>query len=221
MIVAENVHRSFSLGKKEIEVLRGIDLDIAKGERVFLCGASGAGKTTLMYTLAGLERPQKGRVGIAGQDLYSLPRREQHRLRNAKMGFIFQNYYLFPELTALENVMVPGLIGGLKKDDRARELLEEVGLKDRIHHLPNELSGGEQQRVAIARSLVNDPEMVFADEPTGNLDSKNGQDVLNLLLGFARDLETTLVVVTHDLELASLGDRTLVISDGMLQGRET
>ncbi|MFP6877992.1 MAG: ABC transporter ATP-binding protein [Roseibacillus sp.] len=204
------------MGKKEIEVLRGIDLEIGQGERVFLCGASGAGKTTLMYTLAGLERPQLGRVSIGGEDLYKLSQKEQARLRNSKMGYVFQNYYLLPELSALENVMVPGLIRGRKVSERATELLGAVGLEDRIHHLPAELSGGEQQRVAIARALVNDPAMVFADEPTGNLDSRNGDEVMQLLLDFAESLETALVVVTHDTELAKRGDRTLVIKDGVI-----
>ena len=204
------------MGKKEIEVLRGIDLEIGQGERVFLCGASGAGKTTLMYTLAGLERPQLGRVSIGGEDLYKLTHKEQARLRNSKMGYVFQNYYLLPELSALENVMAPGLIRGRKASERAAELLGAVGLEDRIHHLPAELSGGEQQRVAIARALVNDPAMVFADEPTGNLDSRSGDDVMQLLLDFAESLETALVVVTHDTELAKRGDRTLVIKDGVI-----
>ncbi len=204
------------MGKKVIEVLRGIDLEIGQGERVFLCGASGAGKTTLMYTLAGLERPQLGRVSIGGEDLYKLSQKEQARLRNSKMGYVFQNYYLLPELSALENVMVPGLIRGRKVSERATELLGAVGLEDRIHHLPAELSGGEQQRVAIARALVNDPAMVFADEPTGNLDSRNGDEVMQLLLDFAESLETALVVVTHDTELAKRGDRTLVIKDGVI-----
>lgn len=204
------------MGKKVIEVLRGIDLEIGQGERVFLCGASGAGKTTLMYTLAGLERPQLGRVSIGGEDLYKLTHKEQARLRNSKMGYVFQNYYLLPELSALENVMAPGLIRGRKASERATELLGAVGLEDRIHHLPAELSGGEQQRVAIARALVNDPAMVFADEPTGNLDSRSGDEVMQLLLDFAESLETALVVVTHDTELAKRGDRTLVIKDGVI-----
>jgi len=204
------------MGKKEIVVLRGIDLEIGQGERVFLCGASGAGKTTLMYTLAGLERPQLGRVSIGGEDLYKLSHKEQARLRNSKMGYVFQNYYLLPELSALENVMVPGLIRGRKVSERATELLGAVGLEDRIHHLPAELSGGEQQRVAIARALVNEPAMVFADEPTGNLDSRNADEVMQLLLDFAESLETALVVVTHDTELAKRGDRTLVIKDGVI-----
>ncbi|MCS5539326.1 MAG: ATP-binding cassette domain-containing protein, partial [Roseibacillus sp.] len=138
------------LGRKAVEVLRGIDLEIMQGERVFLCGASGAGKTTLLYTLAGLERPQRGRVQIGGENLYELSRRDQSLLRNSKMGYIFQNYYLLPELTALENVMIPGMIRSRNVRKRAIELLVEVGLEERIHHLPAELSGGEQQRVAIA-----------------------------------------------------------------------
>ncbi len=216
LIVAEDVHRTYELCKKSIEVLRGIDLVIDQGERVFLCGASGAGKTTLMYTLAGLERPQMGRVSIEGEDLYKLSTKERSRLRNRRMGYIFQSYYLLPELTALENVMVPGMIGSREVEDRGAELLEAVGLGDRGNHLPAELSGGEQQRVAIARSLVNDPAIVFADEPTGNLDSKNGEEVMGFLLDFAENMKTTLVVVTHDLELAKCGDRILMIKDGVI-----
>ncbi|HJM63592.1 MAG: ABC transporter ATP-binding protein [Roseibacillus sp.] len=204
------------LGRKAVEVLRGIDLEIMQGERIFLCGASGAGKTTLLYTLAGLERPQRGRVQIGGEDLYELSRRDQSLLRNSKMGYIFQNYYLLPELTALENVMLPGMIRARNVRKRAIELLVEVGLEERIQHLPAELSGGEQQRVAIARALVNDPAIVFADEPTGNLDSRNGGEVMELLLDFAENLKTTLVVVTHDRSLARLGDRTLEILDGQM-----
>ncbi|MFP6884059.1 MAG: ABC transporter ATP-binding protein [Roseibacillus sp.] len=209
------------LGRKAVEVLRGIDLEIMQGERVFLCGASGAGKTTLLYTLAGLERPQRGRVQIGGENLYELSRRDQSLLRNSKMGYIFQNYYLLPELTALENVMIPGMIRSRNVRKRAIELLVEVGLEERIHHLPAELSGGEQQRVAIARALVNDPAMVFADEPTGNLDSRNGGEVMELLFDFAGNLKTTLVVVTHDRSLAKLGDRILEILDGQMIAEET
>ena len=220
MISAHDVHRTYLLGKKVVEVLQGIDLEIMQGERVFLCGASGAGKTTLLYTLAGLERPQRGRVQVGGEDLYGLSQRDQSMLRNSKMGYIFQNYYLLPELTALENVMIPGLIRSRSARARAMELLKEVGLEERMHHLPAELSGGEQQRVAIARALVNDPAMVFADEPTGNLDSHNGGEVMELLLDFAANLKTTLVVVTHDRNLAKLGDRTMEIVDGQMIGED-
>lgn len=216
VIAAEGVHRTYELGKTRLEVLKGIDVEIGAGEHVFLCGASGAGKTTLMYTLAGLEKPQQGRVKIEGKDLYQMGRAQQAAVRNARMGYIFQNYYLLPELTALENVMVPGMIGGAGDEDRAKELLEVVGLEKRRDHLPSELSGGEQQRVAIARALANGPSMVFADEPTGNLDSRNGAEVMKLLLGFAGELKTTLVVVTHDRELAKMGDRILTIKDGRI-----
>ena len=218
LIAASSVHRTYTLGKKTVEVLRGIDLEITRGERVFLCGASGAGKTTLLYTLAGLERPEKGKVLIDGNDLYALSQKEQSLVRNSTMGYIFQNYYLLPELTALENVMVPGMIRSRHHRRRALDLMGEVGLGDRMHHLPAELSGGEQQRVAIARALINEPAMVFADEPTGNLDSRNGGEVMNLLLEFARNLSTTLVVVTHDRILAEQGDRTLEIVDGQMIG---
>lgn len=216
LIKGEAIHRSYRLGKTELEVLRGVDVDIRKGEKVFLCGASGAGKTTLMYTLAGLERPQRGRVMIEGLDIYAMSRRRQARMRNARIGYVFQNYYLLPELTALENVLLPAMIGGTNATKRAHELLEAVGLAERMEHLPNELSGGEQQRVAIARSLSNQPAIIFADEPTGNLDSKNGEEIMKILLGFADELETTLVVVTHDPELAKRGDRTLMIRDGLI-----
>lgn len=193
-----------------------MDVEIGVGEKVFLCGASGAGKTTLMYTLAGLEHPEEGRVLIEGRDIYSLSRSQQAELRNSRIGYIFQNYYLLPELTAYENVRLPGMIGGTAVEKRAHELLEAVGLGARKDHLPAELSGGEQQRVAIARALANRPAIVFADEPTGNLDSRNGGEVMQLLLDFADELDTTLVVVTHDTDLAKLGDRILTIMDGRL-----
>ena len=213
---ARSLERSFRIGGSQIPVLRGIDLDIVAGESVFLCGASGAGKTTLLYTLAGLETPESGTVEFEGQSLYSLSGNALARLRNQHMGFVFQSYFLLPELTALENALVPAMIRGTSAQVRAMELLERVGLRDRIHHLPAELSGGEQQRVAIARSLINDPSILFADEPTGNLDSKNGEVIMALLLDLARDGGRTLVVVTHDEHLAQRGDRTVRIVDGRL-----
>lgn len=216
MIVAENVHRSYRLGKKEIEVLRGIDLSIEAGEKIFLCGPSGAGKTTLMYTLAGLEAPHRGRVIIDGIEFYGLSSSRQALLRNDRIGYIFQNYFLLPELTALENVLVPGLIGGKKEMAQAKAALDRVGLGQRTDHLPTELSGGEQQRVAIARALVNSPAMIFADEPTGNLDSANGEEVMKILMEVVEEQNSTLVVVTHDLSLSKLGDRVFTIQDGMV-----
>lgn len=216
MIQTENLHRSYTIGRKSIEVLHGIDLHIDRGERVFLCGPSGAGKTTLLYTLAGLERPQQGRVIIDGSDIYSLNRKRQAAFRNRHIGYVFQNFHLLPELTALENVGIPGAIAGKNTTEAAQAALERVGLAHRADHLPAELSGGEQQRVAIARAMVNRPAVLFADEPTGNLDSQNSQAIMDMLLTLAKDQQMTLVVVTHDANLARLGDRTLIIRDGSI-----
>ncbi|MCB1232531.1 MAG: ABC transporter ATP-binding protein [Verrucomicrobiae bacterium] len=216
IVVADDVHRTFHIGANRIDVLKGVSFEIQAGERVFLCGASGAGKTSLLYTLAGLEKPNLGRVLIDGRSLYQLSRREQAKVRNRRMGYVFQNYSLLPELTALENVMVPAMIGGRSDRGRAEHLLEHVGLADRIGHLPPELSGGEQQRVAIARALMNDPAMIFADEPTGNLDSKTGAEVMDILLNVVAEEKRTLLVVTHDTVLAKSGDRRLELVDGLL-----
>jgi len=222
--MADNVHlharglrKSFRLGATQLEILRGVDLDVKRGERVFLCGASGAGKSTLLYTLAGLESPTTGEVHFEDEDLYRVSASRQAALRNTRMGFVFQSYMLLPELTALENVALPGMIGGKPDRDRAAELLAKVGLSPRTGHLPSELSGGEQQRVAIARALANRPTMLFADEPTGNLDSRTGGEIIDLLLGLARENGTTLLAVTHDTSLASRGDRVLHIRDGLLE----
>jgi predicted ABC-type transport system involved in lysophospholipase L1 biosynthesis ATPase subunit len=216
-LVARDLFQSFQMGKRRIEVLRGISLDVGHGEVVFICGASGAGKTTLMYTLAGLERPESGTVEFEGRNLYNGSSAAQARFRNEKMGFVFQGYFLLPELTALENVSLPVRIGRRSISKSAEESLRAVGLADRLNHLPPELSGGEQQRVAIARALTNDPEIIFADEPTGNLDSKTGDAIVDLLLNLARDRKKTLLVVTHDTKLALRGDRTLHIVDGVLE----
>lgn len=197
-------------------MLRGVSLAVEEGEAIFLCGASGAGKTTLLYTLAGLERPESGEVEFEGRQLYRGGESALAKLRNRKMGFVFQGYFLLPELTALENVMLPGMIGRKAAKAACQKSLEDVGLADRVNHLPPELSGGEQQRVAIARALTNDPDIIFADEPTGNLDSKTGDVIMELLLGLAKDRNKTLVVVTHDNNLAARGDRTLRIVDGLL-----
>jgi predicted ABC-type transport system involved in lysophospholipase L1 biosynthesis ATPase subunit len=216
---AIQLRRSFQIGPRKVDVLRGIDLEINRGEVVFLCGASGAGKTTLLYTLAGLEKPESGSVLIDGETLYAKGDGAECVRRNRKIGFVFQGYFLLPELTALENVALPAMIGGnfgSGAKRRAQEGLERVGLADRLHHLPAELSGGEQQRVAIARSLMNDPSLLFADEPTGNLDSKTGATIIELLLALTREKQRTLVVVTHDANLAKQGDRRLEIRDGQL-----
>jgi predicted ABC-type transport system involved in lysophospholipase L1 biosynthesis ATPase subunit len=215
-LVARDLFQSFRMGARQIEVLRGISMEIAHNEAVFLSGASGAGKTTLLYTLAGLERPESGTVEFEGRRLYSGSSTMQARLRNEKMGFVFQGYFLLPELTALENVLLPAMIARRATRSDAEGSLSAVGLGDRMQHLPAELSGGEQQRVAIARALTNNPDIVFADEPTGNLDSKTGDAIIDLLLNLARERNTTLLVVTHDARLAARGDRQLHIADGVL-----
>ncbi|TAG09205.1 MAG: ABC transporter ATP-binding protein [Verrucomicrobia bacterium] len=216
MIETRNLHRSYQIGRQSIEVLHGIDLAVERGERVFLCGPSGAGKSTLLYTLAGLERPQQGEVIIDGKNIYTMGRRAQSQFRHHTIGYIFQNYHLLPELTALENVAIPGAIAGRDATDEARAALASVGLENRGEHLPAELSGGEQQRVAIARAMVNRPQVLFADEPTGNLDSANSAEVMRLLIDLAQKNGTTLVIVTHDTQLAKLGDRTMIIRDGTM-----
>ncbi len=215
-LTARNIYRSFKIGSRKVEVLRGINLDINKGESVFLCGASGAGKTTLLYTLAGLERPESGEVMFEDHKLYSGGAGRDAKIRNQRMGFVFQGYFLLPELTALENTLLPSLMRHRPDPAVAQRLLERVGLADRLHHLPSELSGGEQQRVAIARALINDPAIVFADEPTGNLDTANGEAIMELMAEMVREKQKTLVVVTHDQDLASRGDRIVHIRDGHL-----
>lgn len=216
-VEARGVVRTFEIGENRIEVLKGVSLTVKHGETLFLVGPSGAGKTSLLYTLAGLERPNEGDVIINGRSLYKLGRREQANVRNSSMGYVFQSFFLLPELTALENVMIPALLRGVQAKDRARELLERVGLGDRISHLPSEMSGGEQQRVAIARSLINDPAIIFADEPTGNLDTVTGAAVMTLLMELVNERQRTLLVVTHDHSLARAGDRKVTLVDGVIE----
>jgi predicted ABC-type transport system involved in lysophospholipase L1 biosynthesis ATPase subunit len=213
---AEELWRSFQIGSQRIEVLRGISITVPAGQRLFLCGASGAGKTTLLYTLAGLEHPEKGRVFLGPHDLYATGDSKLARLRNSRMGYVFQSYFLLPELTALENVTLPSMIRGRAARDRAAAWLEKTGLGDRLGHLPYELSGGEQQRVAIARALINDPHLIFADEPTGNLDNATGSEIMNLLLSLVAESGKSLIVVTHDTRLAALGDRRVTLADGQI-----
>jgi putative ABC transport system ATP-binding protein/lipoprotein-releasing system ATP-binding protein len=216
-LIARDLFQSFKMGSRRIEVLRGISIDVAHGEIILICGASGAGKTTLLYTLAGLERPESGTVEFEGRNVYNGSSSSQARFRNKKMGFVFQGYFLLPEFTALENVSLPGMIGRTSTRKGAEESLVAVGLADRMQHLPAELSGGEQQRVAIARALVNDPDIIFADEPTGNLDSETGAGIVDLLLNLARERRKSLLIVTHDTGLATMGDRELHIKDGRLE----
>jgi predicted ABC-type transport system involved in lysophospholipase L1 biosynthesis ATPase subunit len=215
-LLARDVHRRYKLGAQELHVLRGMNLDVSPGEKVFLCGKSGAGKTTLLYVLGGLEKPTQGDVLVQGTSLYNVPAKQRSLTRNQMMGFVFQHYYLLPDLTALENVLLPAMISGRDAELRARELLDRVGLGERTSHLPTELSGGEQQRVAIARALINDPGILFADEPTGNLDAGTGGGVMDMLLGIVGEAQKTLIVVTHDTKLAERGDRKLILQDGLL-----
>ena len=216
MITAANLHRSYSIGKKSIEILHGVNLHIAAGEKVFLCGPSGAGKTTLMYTLAGLETPQEGKVTINGTDIYSLSATGRSIFRNRNMGFIFQNYLLMPELTALENACLASSIGKRPRVEYVTELLDRVGLSHRLNHLPGELSGGEQQRVAIARALINNPSTIIADEPTGNLDPARSLEIMRLLERI-NQLGTTMVVVTHEMAFAKeVSDRVVFMDQGVI-----
>ena len=216
-LTARDVHRTYHLAGHELPVLRGVNLEVAAGEKVFLCGQSGAGKTTLLYVLGGLEQPTSGDVLVHGRSLYLAAAAERARTRNEVMGFVFQHYFLLPELTALENVMLPAMIGGKKAEARARELLDKVGLSARLQHLPTELSGGEQQRVAIARALINNPGIIYADEPTGNLDASTGSGVIDMLMQIVDEARKTLIVVTHDQTLAKRGDRRLLLKEGRLE----
>lgn len=213
---AIDIHQSYRSGERHLEVLKGLTVEAGSGERLFLCGPSGAGKTTLLYVLAGLEAPKSGKVLLDDRSIYDLNREQRALMRSRTSGFVFQRYFLLPELTAFENVLSPSMISGQPKPDRARELLQLVGLGDRLEHLPDQLSGGEQQRVAIARALINDPGIIFADEPTGNLDRATGDEVMGLLLSLVEESRKTLIVVTHDPELARLGDRVLTLEDGRL-----
>ncbi len=215
-VEAVDIVRTFQIGTRDIEVLKGVSLQVNQGEKLFLVGPSGAGKTSLLYTLAGLERPNSGQVMIEGTSLYDLGKGRQANLRNRKLGYVFQSFCLLPELTALENVMLPSMISGKQARQRAEELLDRVNLGHRRGHLPTEMSGGEQQRVAIARAMINDPAILFADEPTGNLDSKTGKAVMEILTSMIEEQQRTLVVVTHDADLAETGDRKVVLTDGRI-----
>jgi len=220
VVNAHDLHRTFRSGEEELHVLRGVSLEVARGELFGVVGASGAGKTTLLYLLGGLDRPSRGEVLVKGTDIFGLSDRELSQFRNEHIGFIFQFHHLLPEFSALENTMMPAIIGGAGRKEareRAEELLSEVGLADRMHHRPGELSGGECQRVAVARALVNCPEVVLADEPTGNLDSKNSARVHELLRRLNAARECTFVVVTHDQQFAATLDRFAHLVDGQIK----
>lgn len=203
----------------QLEVLKGIDLDINKGEVVSIVGPSGAGKTTLLQIMGTLYKPDSGSVSINGEDVLRLKGNALSRFRNRHLGFVFQFHQLLPEFTALENVMIPAYIGGMKGHavkQRAEELLDFMGLADRMEHKPNELSGGEKQRVAVARALINQPDVILADEPSGSLDSRNKAELHQLFFDLRDKTGQTFVIVTHDEELAGLTDRTIHMVDGMI-----
>jgi ABC-type lipoprotein export system ATPase subunit len=220
LLCAIDVHKKYTIGRRTLEVLCGVDLTISRGEFVALQGASGAGKSTLLHLLGGLDTPNQGKIILAGRNLVELSGLELARLRNLKAGFIFQAYHLFPEMTALENVCLPARIArvpGRTADELARQLLARVGLAERMEHKPFELSGGEQQRVAIARALINSPDLVLADEPTGNLDSHTGGEIISLLCALRAERDTTLIIATHDAKIASRAPRILNLADGQIQ----
>lgn len=218
---AENLGKDYREGSGEaLHVLKGISLTLKAGETAAIIGTSGSGKSTLLNLLGGLDKPTSGQVRIHGDDLFALGEKARCRIRNLHLGFIYQFHHLLPEFTALENVAMPQLINGTDKDgarDRASRLLTEVGLGERLTHKPGELSGGERQRAAIARAMINSPDCILADEPTGNLDRKNAENALELIMQLNRSYRTALIMVTHDMHIAEQLDTVYVLEDGFLK----
>jgi len=215
MLTAKNIHKSYG----QLQILKGVDLEVEKGEIVTIVGQSGAGKSSLLNILGTLDRPDSGQLFINNQELNQLSNKNLSVFRNLKIGFIFQFHHLLSEFDAIENVCIPAFIAGLSRSDaekRATKLLEMLGLGDRMKHKPNELSGGEQQRVAVARALVNNPALIFADEPSGNLDSTNARELHELFLRLRNEFKQTFVIVTHNEDLAALSDRKVIMKDGLI-----
>jgi len=220
LLSARGIHKTYLLGQRSLEVLRGVDVELRRGDFLALRGASGAGKSTLLHLLGGLDSPNEGEIWLAGRNLATLSRRDLARLRNKEVGFIFQAYYLLPELDALENVCLPARMArtpAAQAAARGRELLARVGLQERMEHKPYELSGGEQQRVAIARALMNEPDLILADEPTGNLDSHTGQEIIELLCSLRAEKQTTLIMATHDARIAARAPKVIELVDGQVK----
>ena len=221
ILSARDIERSYSIGKTTLDVLKGVSMDIYEGETLSIMGQSGSGKSTLLHVLGGLDNPKVGEVHFKGQDVYRMSSIRRARFRAENVGFVFQSFHLLPELDIVENVALPSMAkrnGKSTAVERAKELLSEVGLGERIGHRPQELSGGEQQRVAIARALMNEPDILYADEPTGNLDSKTGEKVLHYLFQLVEARRHSLVLVTHSREVASRCSRELFLKDGILVG---
>jgi ABC-type lipoprotein export system ATPase subunit len=219
LLSARGLAKTYVMGKRSLEVLRGVDVDIARGDFLALRGASGAGKSTLLHLIGGLDTPNTGEIVFCGQKLSDFSEAKLTNFRNRSVGFVFQAYHLLPELTTLENVCLTARIARIPTaaaKARATELLARVGLKDRLDHKPSELSGGEQQRVAIARALINEPVLLLADEPTGNLDSRTGTEIMELLQSLRTEKQTTLVIATHDARVAALAPRVIELVDGVI-----
>jgi ABC-type lipoprotein export system ATPase subunit len=219
LLETRGLHKSYQLGKRSIEVLRGIDLQVRQGEFMAIQGSSGAGKSTLLHLLGGLDTPDEGEIRFRHENLAGLSPKDLAKFRNLRVGFVFQAYHILPELDALENVCLPARMARVpaaEAESRGRGLLERVGLGSRMDHKPYELSGGEQQRVAVARALMNQPELLLADEPTGNLDSHTGQEIIELLCSLREERQTTLIIATHDSMVASRAPRVVVLLDGQI-----
>jgi lipoprotein-releasing system ATP-binding protein len=220
LLKAHGLKKSYTLGKRAIDVLRGIDLELQRGEFLAIQGASGAGKSTLLHILGGLDSPDEGEIWFDQQNLARLSASLLAHFRNRKVGFVFQAYHVLPELDALENVCLPSRMARLRPaqaEQRGRKLLDRVGLSQRVDHKPYELSGGEQQRVAVARALINEPDLLLADEPTGNLDSHTGQEIIDLLCSIREERGTTLVIATHDAKVAARAPRVVQLIDGVVK----